>query len=116
MCRRYLNSEARNIAFENSWVEEVKPAGAGPKKPAMTKEEKQVDAKLQELQEEVRRNEGLMRKAFMRYEDLISENASLVASIEALRAYRVERRLNTLKMLLNPRPISRDGWQSTKPE
>lgn len=85
---------------------------AQPRNQPMTKEEKQVEARLQELAEEVRRNERRMRKAFIRYEELICQNACLVAGIDALRAFREERRRNTFKMLLDSETISRNGARS----
>lgn len=83
-----------------------------PRNQPMTNEEKQIEEKLQELTEEVLRNERQMRKAFMRYEDLICENANLVAGIDALLAFREERRRNSLKMLLNSKLVSGNGGQS----
>lgn len=78
----------------------------------MTKEEKQIEAKMRELEEAARRNERMMRKTFMKYEDLIAENASLIAGIEALRAFREQRRRNALKAVFISKPDSRNGGQS----
>ena len=73
----------------------------------MTREEKQVATKLQQLEKQVRRNDRLMRKAFMRYQELISAKASLNAGIQALRAFQEARRRNSLK-LLNSRLVSQN--------
>lgn len=63
----------------------------------MTKEEKQIEEKLQELAEEFLRNQRLMQKAFFRYEKLLSVKASLFGDLEALRDFREARRRNSLE-------------------
>lgn len=65
----------------------------------MRKEEKQIAVKLQQLEKQVRRNDLLMRKAHMRYQELMSAKASLHAGIQALRAFQEARRRNSLKLL-----------------
>lgn len=85
---------------------------AQSKNQPMTKEEKQVEAELQRLAAEIRRNERRMRRIFIRYEDLVCENASLIAGIDALMAFREERRRNTFKTLLDCRPIAANNGQS----
>lgn len=73
----------------------------------MTKEEKQVTAELQKLEKQVRRNDRLVRKAFMRYQKLISAKASLHAGMQALRDFQEARRRNTLKFL-NSKLVNRN--------
>jgi len=61
------------------------------------RDEKQVEAKLKELDVKFRRNERLMREAFIRYLELMSVKASLVADMQALQEFREARQRNVLK-------------------
>ena len=61
----------------------------------MSKVNKQVEAKLKELEKEVLRTERLLRRAFCRCEELNAVKAGLVADIEALRKFREQRQRNT---------------------
>ena len=60
-----------------------------------TREERQVEAKLQELKKELYRNEQRLRKAFIGYEDLRARKTSILSSIQALRKVRQVRRRNS---------------------
>ena len=60
----------------------------------MTKEDKQVQAKLEELKKVMSYNEQRMRETFMKYEELLAQRESLVSSIDALREFRDRKRRN----------------------
>lgn len=55
------------------------------------KEEFEIEAKLRSLKEDFDRNEDLMRKAAMRYEDLVAQKEDLAAAIAELRKAKGER-------------------------
>jgi hypothetical protein len=60
----------------------------------MSNEEKQVQAKLEELRQIMRHNEARMRETFIKYEELAAQRQSLASSIGALREFRNKRRRN----------------------
>ena len=62
----------------------------------MTKEERQVEAKLRELAEAAHRNQRLLRKAFINYEDLIAQKVRLEENMEALQAFKEKQRRSSL--------------------
>lgn len=51
-----------------------------------------VEAKLRSLKEDFERNEELMRKAAIHYEDLVAKKEDLAASIAELKRARAESR------------------------
>jgi chromosome segregation ATPase len=60
----------------------------------MTKEEKEIQAKLEQLKKAMHRNEQRMREAFVKYEELLAQRESVVSSIDALREFRNKKRRN----------------------
>jgi hypothetical protein len=60
-----------------------------------SKEDQQVEAKLEELEKEFYRHEQRARKAASEYEELMSRTASILSSMAALRKFRNERRRNS---------------------
>jgi hypothetical protein len=59
------------------------------------REDRQVEAKLQELKRELYRNEHRLRKASLGYKVLVAKKTSLLSSIRALGKFREERRRNS---------------------
>ena len=59
---------------------------------SISKEEQQVEAKLEELEKEFYRHEQRARKAASDYEELMSRTAAILSSMAALRKFRNERR------------------------
>jgi len=60
----------------------------------MSKEDRQVEAKLEELEKVFHWHEQRMRKAAKEYENLMAETCSVLSSMAALRKFRDERRRN----------------------
>lgn len=63
----------------------------------MTKEEKEIQAKLEQLKKAMFRNEQRMREAFVKYEELLAQRESVVSSIDALREFRNKQRRNLFR-------------------
>jgi len=61
----------------------------------MSKEQKEVEAKLRELAKAMLRNDSLRRKLAIRIEELLSQRMRLAESIEALRTFREKTRRNS---------------------
>jgi hypothetical protein len=59
------------------------------------REDRQVEAKLQELKKELYHNEHRLREASLGYKDLVARKTSILSSICALRKFREERRRNS---------------------
>lgn len=58
----------------------------------MTKEDKQVQARMEQLKKVMFLNEQRMRLAFIKYEKLLAQRESLISSIDALRVFRSRKR------------------------
>lgn len=62
---------------------------------SFTKEDRQVEAKLEELEEEFYRHEQRARKAATEYGELMTKTTSILSSMAALRKFREEKRRNS---------------------
>ena len=62
-----------------------------------TNEERRIQSKLKTLKKELDRNEELMRKAAISYEDLIAVKESLLSTMEDLKRTQKEMRQRELK-------------------
>jgi hypothetical protein len=57
-------------------------------------EDKEVQAKLEQLEKLMNRNEQRMRETFMKTEELLAQREVLISSIDALREFRSNKRRN----------------------
>ena len=62
---------------------------------SLSKEDRQIEAKLDELEKEFHRHELRVRKAARDYEDLVAQTTSVLSSIAALQKFRNEKRRNS---------------------